>query len=447
LKKLELRSTKMKRTFSQFSNAGRQETVLGSLNTNTLARSGTREPFEGSCVLSIQKPKRRAKRPPCRLLDNLPRDVFYHIVQFLDFPCARVFSNCSKEIVKLMESPKAYRSLAIEVEALDFDPTIWVKYGERGLFNGLKTVRIYKENETNSKRQAGNLITLVATLNAHVRSLQILTIELGGLIMIDFPCLGNLLRMFMEKNANTLEMLLLHTDSSTCCFPVPQANFPVMYHLNFAGDVPKRDAKGNPPDSLLQRVPQLKWLKVTGLNADIERYLDYATEAGLRPSELTIRPICGIHKQPYSFVDLHILQDRFQEANIEWNSAYDENEITERQLLEIVSLRNKQFMKLSSKHFTDAVLEVVGDNSHIKGLFLGRHAFSSKDVLLRTVEKMPQLQWLRLSQDYGPHLTEPELHHIRTNHPGIKLWQRPFRDDEPEKEGDHVQVWEIHENP
>lgn len=438
----------MKRTFSQFSDgAGKDGSVLGPLNTNTLTRSGTREPFEGSCVLSIQKPKRRAKRPSCPLLDNIPRDVFYHIVQFLDFQCARVFSNCSKEIVKLMESPKAYRSLAIEFEALDFDPTIWVKYGERGLFNGLKTVRIYKENETNCKRQAGNLITLIATLNAHVRSLTILTIELGGLVMIDFPCLGQLLRMFMEKNSRTLEMLLLHTDSSTTCFPVPRAIFPNMYHLNFAGDVPPRDANGNPPDSLLKRVPRLKWLKVTGLNADIERYLEYAIEAGIRPSELTIRPICGIHKMPYSYVDLHILQNKFQEANIEWNSAYDEGEITERQLLEIVSLRNKQFMKLSSKHLSDEVLEVIGQNKHIKGLFLGRHAFTSKEILLRTVDQMPQLQWLRLSQDYGPILTEHEMQRIRIKHRGIKLWQRPFREDEPEKEGDHVQVWEIHENP
>jgi len=137
----------MKRTFSQFSNDP-GGLPLGSLSSNAvLARSGTREPFEGSCVQSIQKPKRRAKRPACQLLDKMPRDVFYHIVQFLDFPSSRIFSNCSKELVTLMESPKAYRSIAIEVETLNFDASAWIKYGQRGLFNGLKTVRIFKEND------------------------------------------------------------------------------------------------------------------------------------------------------------------------------------------------------------------------------------------------------------------------------------------------------------
>jgi hypothetical protein len=141
--------------------------------------------------------------------------------------------------------------------------------------------------------------------------------------------------------------------------------------------------------------------------------------------------------------------------------------ISRSQLLEMVQLSNKKFMKISSTQFTDEVLLHLKENcSGIKGFFLGKNALADPDLFVDFIKSCKDLSWLRLTRDPRPvrqgpppeaednsheygndctlAITAQHQAEIKEVHPGIKLWIRDLKPEEQIHE--HAQLWEMENN-
>jgi len=295
-------------------------------------------------------------------------------------------------------------------------------------FQVFKEQAAYDEVEDNLR---SSTLAVLSMLSFSLRSLQVMTVELEhrflyGVGEKNDTVLQDVLNILLRNNCKTLEMVLFHTDNYTNPWTLPDCRYDNLVHVNFAGDVP-------PGNDWVSQSPNIKFLKVTttadGMREVLKRMVKYDT----RVNEVTFRPISK--EEAFLTIDLQPIHMLKGLVNFEWNCTYS-GFVNEQQLELILEIPDMDMFKISTRAFTDSALKILQERN-IRGLFIGRNSLG-RTSLIKLIETMPNLLWLRTTEEYGPVMSKQDRRIIRMNCPGIKLWTRAANQSE---ETEQVVIW------